>query len=394
MRQHRAERDVRLAVGRELGPELRDRVVGVEIPALDQQVGADRGRALRGGEDERRRVLAPAPAARDVRHPAPDVDDGTPVDVEAAGRTDIAVSFEVGAPPRPRRPRTPARRVLSITGGVYGGAPVGSGRGRAVLRRDPGLPEERRGLRQGRRHAARRRARPRRPPRRRRPRRRQHVRVRRGGPAGVDRRRPRARRREATGCPARGHRVHGRALRRRARGGAARGRRGGRLRRRGRARRTSCSGAASRPASGTCSSCPGRRPDALGVREGRRGLRPRLRVLRHPVVPGQAALPRRIDSIEAEVRALVRRRRRPRSCSSPRTSPGTDATSASPARSHRCCAGSTSSRRAGSQRVRLLYLYPSEVTDPLVATMLELADRRPVLRPLAAARGARVCCAA
>ena len=44
------------------------------------------------------------------------------------------------------------------------------------------------------------------------------------------------------------------------------------------------------------------------------------------------------------------------------------------------------SRPTVSTRVRLLYLYPSEVRDPLIATMLELADRRPLLRPLAAAR--------
>ncbi len=40
----------------------------------------------------------------------------------------------------------------------------------------------------------------------------------------------------------------------------------------------------------------------------------------------------------------------------------------------------------GLTRVRLLYLYPSEVRDPLVATMLELPTVVPVLRPLAPAR--------
>ena len=44
----------------------------------------------------------------------------------------------------------------------------------------------------------------------------------------------------------------------------------------------------------------------------------------------------------------------------------------------------------GLARVRLLYLYPSEVRDPLVATMLELADRRALLRPVAPARRPRV----
>src|SRR6185295_12555647 len=51
-------------------------------------------------------------------------------------------------------------------------------------------------------HPPRRRAAPNGLARRRRPRRREHVRVHRRGPAGVDRRRARARRREATGCAA------------------------------------------------------------------------------------------------------------------------------------------------------------------------------------------------
>ena len=69
---------------------------------------------------------------------------------------------------------------------------------------------------------------------------------------------------------------------------------------------------------------------AVGVREGGRGLRPRVRVLRHPVVPRASSGRGRPDSIEAEVRVARRRRRRRRSCSSRRTSPGTAATSASP----------------------------------------------------------------
>ncbi len=47
-------------------------------------------------------------------------------------------------------------------------------------------------------------------------------------------------------------------------------------------------------------------------------------------------------------------------------------TPASPARSRRSCGASTGSRRSASRRIRLLYLYPSEVKDPLLATMLEL----------------------
>ena len=137
---------------------------------------------------------------------------------------------------------------------------------------------------------------------------------------------------------------------------------------------------------------PARAERAVGVREGRRGLRPRLRVLRHPVVPRQAALAdARVDRGRGARagRAAVS----PRSCSSRRTSPGTGATSASRARSRRCCVGSTRSPPHGLARIRLLYLYPSEVRDPLVATMLELptvvpyfdlslqhADRAPAAR--------------
>ena len=109
----------------------------------------------------------------------------------------------------------------------------------------------------------------------------------------------------------------------------------------------------------------------MGVPEGRRGLRPRLRVLRHPVVPRQAALadsrvdrgrgarPGRAGRRRARARGagprLVRARRR-----------------GSRARSPRCCGGSTRSPPHGLGAIRLLYLYPSEVRDPLVATMLEL----------------------
>ncbi len=73
---------------------------------------------------------------------------------------------------------------------------------RALLGRDARLPEEPGRLRQARRHAPRRRAWcGRRPGRRRRPRGREHVRLHRGGPAGVDRHRPGARRRRARRAP-------------------------------------------------------------------------------------------------------------------------------------------------------------------------------------------------
>ena len=78
-----------------------------------------------------------------------------------------------------------------------------------------------------------------------------------------------------------------------------------------------------------------------------------------------------------------------RSCWSPRTSPATAAT--------RVSARRTSSRswrpsRAASPWVRLLYLYPSELTD--AARRCDPRHRGALLRPVAAARVARRCCGA
>ncbi len=110
-------------------------------------------------------------------------------------------------------------------------------------------------------------------------------------------------------------RLHGRALRRRAGRGPARGRPGRRLRRAGHpeqpprpARADTAPGPPCRRS--TCSTCPGpgRRP--LGLRQGGRGLRPGLRVLRHPVVPGQAAVPLRSSPSWPRSTALERRRGR------------------------------------------------------------------------------------
>ena len=94
--------------------------------------------------------------------------------------------------------------------------------------------------------------------------------------------------------PARRHGLPGRALRARARRGAS-------------PRSTPSSGSRARARSARCcSTLPRRKPTGVrdllelpravpsapvGLREGRRGVRPRLRVLRDPVVPGQAAVP-------------------------------------------------------------------------------------------------------
>ena len=123
---------------------------------------------------------------------------------------------------------------------------------------------------------------------RRRPRRRQHLRLHRGGPPGVDRHRPGPGRRTPAGRPAGRHRLHGRALRRRAGRRPARGR-----------RRSPASACRSPSAASPAPAVPSfdllnlprpRGRGAVGLREGGRGLRPGLRVLRHPDVPGPAAL--------------------------------------------------------------------------------------------------------
>ena len=145
--------------------------------------------------------------------------------------------------------------------------------------------------------------------------------------------------------PARGHRLHGRALRQRARRRAARGRRGGRF-----------------AGEGSLSE--------VVLTAASRGLRDLLELPRPaPTAPWAyvkvaegcdracafCAIPsfrgkqrsRSPESIEAEARSLEAGGLG-RSCSSRRTSPGTDATSASPARWRRCSAGSTSSRPTAS----------------------------------------------
>ena len=179
-----------------------------------------------------------------------------------------------------------------------------------------------------------------------RPRRREHVRVHRGGPPGVDRRRrsrwPTPKRAGAklvvTGCMA--ERYGDELAAALPEADAVVGFAGEGVDRRRRARAEAQAGRCPRPARAAAA----RAERAVGLREGRRGLRPRVRVLRDPVVPRQAAVAH--AGVDRGRGARARRgAASPRSCSSRRTSRGTAATSASPVRSRRCCAGSTRSRR-------------------------------------------------
>ena len=288
----------------------RDRRVRVEQPALDQEVGA-RSRSRPWWSRTRPRACRRATARLGARSASPPrVDHRRAVHVDAARRADLAVRRSSS---RTRRPRAPeagfyesvdvdhrAECTESVAGRIRvwphastsrrSGCPknaVDSDKVVASLLADGLVPAA--------------------TARRRRSRRGQHLRVHRGGPPGVDRRHARARRRQQAGRPARRHRLHGRALRRRARRRAARGRRGRRFAGEGSlADGRSLPRPQARPACATCSSCPRPAPTrAVGVREGRRGLRPRLRVLRDPVVPRASSAPARPSRSRPRSRALV-----------------------------------------------------------------------------------------
>ena len=131
---------------------------------------------------------------------------------------------------------------------------------------------------------------------------------------------------------------------------------------------------------------PTARHRALGLREGRRGLRPGLRVLRHPVVPRAAAVADRSTTILAEVDAA---RASARSCSSPRTSPPSGATRAWGERS---IVPLVEAVADAGRWVRLLYLYPSDLTDGLIDAMCAHRRARTSTCRCSTCRGR--CCAA
>jgi ribosomal protein S12 methylthiotransferase len=171
---------------------------------------------------------------------------------------------------------------------------------------------------------------------------------------------------QGDGARAGGHRLHGRALRRRAGRRPARGRRGEpasgcRSRSAGAADPVPVPGAPSPPSTSTCSTCPGHGPR----RRGRTSRSPRgatgLRLLRHPELPGPAAQPDdRVDPRRGRARSgaqeivLV---------AQDLASYGKDATRVGASGSIvplvRAVAGAV-------DRVRLLYLYPSDLTDELI----------------------------
>ncbi len=232
-------------------------------------------------------------------------------------------------------------------------------------------------------------------PRRRRARGGEHLRLHRGGPPGVDRHHSRARRRPPTGGAAGGDGVPGRAPRRPARRGDARGRPGGRLRgagdpgpasrghlhRRGAQRRGPPLVRPPEPATS-------RRRGPLGLCEGGRGVRPALRLLRHPLVPRRATVasrstwswPRWTSSV-ADVHEVVLVAQDLASWGLDRSAPERASRPSAAAASHRGLVRELSQ----SRRAR-----PAPVPVPLGARRLARRRRRlhgrALLRPVAAAR--------
>jgi len=97
MRQQPADRDVRLAPGRELGPVAGRRLVEIQLAPLREQVRADRGGGLGGRVHELERVRSPGAARRGVGQAAPQVDHLAAAVVHADRRPHVTVPLEVAA---------------------------------------------------------------------------------------------------------------------------------------------------------------------------------------------------------------------------------------------------------------------------------------------------------
>ena len=85
-----------LAVRTEFRPVLDDRCVQIKVPALNEHVSTDRGRALGRRCNLYDGVFVPAAIRLTVGEASPEVGDGAAADVDAARRADVTrVSFEV-----------------------------------------------------------------------------------------------------------------------------------------------------------------------------------------------------------------------------------------------------------------------------------------------------------
>ena len=133
---------------------------------------------------------------------------------------------------------------------------------------------------------------------------------------------------------------------------------------------------------------PARGHGAVGLCKGGRGVRPAVRLLRHPVVPGPAAVASRRR--RCSTRSTPSATGCARWSSWPRTWPRGASTAAPRTGSRgpgRDAAPIVELIRAVAERVervRLLYLYPSALDDELIDAIV--AHRRALLRPVAPAR--------
>ena len=91
-----AHRDILLAGGGELRPVQGDRRVEVELAALDQEVGADRGRPFRARGHQYHAVFGPRPTALLVCHTAPEIHHLPAAVIRTAGSADLSVVLEIG----------------------------------------------------------------------------------------------------------------------------------------------------------------------------------------------------------------------------------------------------------------------------------------------------------
>jgi hypothetical protein len=118
--------DVLLALGRELGPVVGDRRVDVEFPTVHQHQRGEREHGLRRRPAVDDRVLGPRRRPLLVAVPAPQVDDGLPVEVHGDRRAEL-VAVET------------ALERLPHTGEAVIAAAVHLGHGTSSSRHDPGV---------------------------------------------------------------------------------------------------------------------------------------------------------------------------------------------------------------------------------------------------------------
>src|SRR5208282_6405662 len=95
MAQDVAHRQILLAGLRELGPVLRNRLIGIELALIDQTMGAGRRETFGRRVDVDQRVALPWFGLRLVGMTAPDIDDAFTVEIDRASGAELAALFEI-----------------------------------------------------------------------------------------------------------------------------------------------------------------------------------------------------------------------------------------------------------------------------------------------------------